>query len=135
MKQMMIWGNLVRAQSSSGAEAESVDLDPKSWELCCRAANGETKTLAGGVLAYDIGLGPVNTNAKSFYDECQDDKAQEKGIELVKTAKDTAIAFEPPEESFNFISAPVGDAIQRPWFQAVWIRRHDGCVAQVAGQS
>ena len=69
MKQMMIWGNLVRAQSSSGAEAESVDLVPKSWELCCRAANGVTKTLAGGVLAYDIGLdgSVVYTNGNSVF--------------------------------------------------------------------
>ena len=53
MKQMMIWGNLVRAQSASG-EDEGADLVPKSWELRCRTAGGETKTLAGGVLAYDI---------------------------------------------------------------------------------
>jgi hypothetical protein len=35
-------------------EEEGADLVPKSWELRCRAAAGETKTLAGGVLAYDI---------------------------------------------------------------------------------
>jgi hypothetical protein len=54
LKQMMIWGNLVHAQQAGNAEAEGADLVPKSWELCCRAANGETKTLAGGVLAYDL---------------------------------------------------------------------------------
>jgi hypothetical protein len=54
MKQMMIWGNLVRAQQPVTVEEEGADLVPKSWELCCRASNGETKTLAGGVLAYDI---------------------------------------------------------------------------------
>ena len=54
MKQMMIWGNLVRAQAPSrGAEDEDADLVPKSWELKCRTAGGETKTLASGVLAYD----------------------------------------------------------------------------------
>jgi hypothetical protein len=54
MKQMMIWGNLVRAQQPGTMEEEGADLVPKSWELRCRAAAGETKTLAGGVLAYDI---------------------------------------------------------------------------------
>jgi hypothetical protein len=54
MKQMMIWGNLVSAHQPANAEEEGVDLVPKSWELCCRAGSGEIKTLAGGVLAYDI---------------------------------------------------------------------------------
>lgn len=53
MKQMMIWGNLVRAQAPNRAGDEGQDLVPKSWELMCRAANGETRTLAEGVLAYD----------------------------------------------------------------------------------
>ncbi len=53
LKQMMIWGNLVHAQRAGDAEEEGADLVPKSWELHCRTANGETKTLAGGVLAYD----------------------------------------------------------------------------------
>ncbi len=54
LKQMMIWGNLVHAQRAGNAEEESADLVPKSWELHCRLANGETKTLASGVLAYDM---------------------------------------------------------------------------------
>jgi hypothetical protein len=53
MKQMMIWGNLVQAQRPSRAEDEGADLVPKSWELRCRTASGETRTLASGVLAYD----------------------------------------------------------------------------------
>lgn len=53
LKQMMIWGNLVRAQSDAGSQEEGADLVPKSWELCCRSASGETKTVAAGVLAYD----------------------------------------------------------------------------------
>jgi hypothetical protein len=35
-------------------EEEGVDLVPKSWELHQRNAQGETKVLAGGVLAYDV---------------------------------------------------------------------------------
>ena len=31
IKQMMIWGNLVRAQRPASAEEESSDLVPKSW--------------------------------------------------------------------------------------------------------
>ncbi|HTY86534.1 MAG TPA: hypothetical protein VMB80_03640 [Candidatus Acidoferrum sp.] len=53
MKQMMIWGNLVRAQQSADQD-EAVDLVPKSWQLHRRSPGGETKVLAGGVLAYDI---------------------------------------------------------------------------------
>jgi hypothetical protein len=54
MKQMMIWGNLVHAQKSAAVEEEGADLLPKSWQLECRTAKGETKILADGVLAYDI---------------------------------------------------------------------------------
>jgi hypothetical protein len=54
MKQMMIWGNLVRAQQPGTAAEESADLVPKSWQLCRRGSNGETKVLADGVLAYDL---------------------------------------------------------------------------------
>lgn len=53
MKQMMIWGNLVRAQAPSREENEGADLVPKSWELKCRTADGKSQTLASGVLAYD----------------------------------------------------------------------------------
>jgi hypothetical protein len=53
LKQMMVWGNLVRADVHAGAQEEGADLVPKSWELRCRSASGETKTVAAGVLAYD----------------------------------------------------------------------------------
>jgi hypothetical protein len=69
MKQMMIWGNLVRAQTPSRPEAESVDLVPKSWQLHRRTAAGETKELAGGVLAYDISADGsiVYTNGNAIF--------------------------------------------------------------------
>jgi hypothetical protein len=54
MKQMMIWGNLVRAQRPAQVEDASIDLVPKSWQLYCQRPYGETKMLAGGVLAYDV---------------------------------------------------------------------------------
>jgi hypothetical protein len=54
LKQMMIWGNLVRAQRPAKAEDESADLVPKSWQLCHRTTAGQTTVLAGGVLAYDV---------------------------------------------------------------------------------
>jgi hypothetical protein len=53
LKQMMVWGNLVRARQPANAEEEGADLVPKSWELRCRTSDGATKVLAGGVLAYD----------------------------------------------------------------------------------
>lgn len=55
MKQMMIWGNLVRSQRTDQVEDESADLVPKSWQLMQRLSEGQTKTLASGVLAYDVG--------------------------------------------------------------------------------
>jgi hypothetical protein len=69
MKQMMIWGNLVRAQGRPRPEDEGADLVPKSWELRCRTASGETRTLASGVLAYDTNAegGIVYTNGSAVF--------------------------------------------------------------------
>jgi hypothetical protein len=54
MKQMMIWGNLVRARQPANPEDESADLVPGSWELFLRNPEGKSRVLAGGVLAYDV---------------------------------------------------------------------------------
>ncbi len=54
LKQMMIWGNLVRAQRPTSVEEESADLVPKSWQLCRHSPDGEMEILASGVLAYDV---------------------------------------------------------------------------------
>ena len=54
LKQMMIWGNLVRAQRPQQVQDEGADLVPKSWELCRHDSYGEAKVLANGVLAYDV---------------------------------------------------------------------------------
>ena len=56
-------------------------------------------------------LGPVNTNAQSFGDQRQDNKAGEKHVELVKAAKNPAITLEPAKEPFNFVSATISDAV------------------------
>ena len=53
MKQMMIWGNMVRARRPARVEEEGADLVPKSWQLFSRSVDGATKELAAGVLAYD----------------------------------------------------------------------------------
>jgi hypothetical protein len=69
LKQMMIWGNLVRAQRQGAVEDAGADLVPKSWQLCQRNSNGETKVLAGGVLAYDVNDagGIVFTNGNAIF--------------------------------------------------------------------
>jgi len=55
MKQMMIWGNLVRAQRPPGTvQEESADLVPKTWQLHRQAEFGKPSVLASGVLAYDV---------------------------------------------------------------------------------
>jgi hypothetical protein len=52
MRQMMIYGNLIRAQQDS--EADAPDLVPGSWQLA-RRREGREEILARGVLAYDLG--------------------------------------------------------------------------------
>jgi hypothetical protein len=54
MKQMMIWGNLVRAQKQANVTDESADLVPKSWQLFRRSPTGAENVVASGVLAYDV---------------------------------------------------------------------------------
>ncbi|MDB6068707.1 MAG: hypothetical protein JWR26_4915 [Pedosphaera sp.] len=69
MRQMMIWGNLVQGQRPAKVEEEGSDLVPKSWELHRRNTAGETKMLATGVLAYDIGADGtvVYTNGNALF--------------------------------------------------------------------
>lgn len=69
MRQMMIWGNLVQSQRRSKPEDEGVDLVPKLWELHERNSKGETKVLAKGVLAYDVGTDGriVYTNGNALF--------------------------------------------------------------------
>jgi len=49
----------------------------------------------------------VLTLTQSFDDEGKQDEAGEHNIELVEAGEDAAVAFEPPEEAFDFISAAV----------------------------
>lgn len=52
MKQMILWGNLVRAEQSDGKENEN--LVPANWQLVRRSPAGIEDILARNVLAYDI---------------------------------------------------------------------------------
>jgi hypothetical protein len=69
LRQMMIWGNLVRGQQRPKPQEEGVDLVPKSWQLRRRNPKGESKLLATGVLAYDIGADGtiVYTNGNALF--------------------------------------------------------------------
>jgi hypothetical protein len=53
MKQMMIHGNLIRAQKEDNA-GEGVDLVPKSWQLMRKSSAGQPEVVAKGVLAFDL---------------------------------------------------------------------------------
>lgn len=53
VRQMMIYGNVIRAQHDHGEEAP--DLVPGSWQLARRPKGGKEEILARGVLAYDLG--------------------------------------------------------------------------------
>jgi hypothetical protein len=52
LKQMMIWGNMVRAVDRPHTEAP--DLVPKSWKLMRKRQGEETEEVAAGVLSYDL---------------------------------------------------------------------------------
>jgi hypothetical protein len=52
MRQMMIYGNIIRAQQ--GDDDGAPDLVPGSWQLARRSDAGREEILARGVLAYDI---------------------------------------------------------------------------------
>lgn len=53
MRQMMIWGNLVRAERKENVE-EGADMVPRSWQLMRSRSGGESESITGGVLAYDV---------------------------------------------------------------------------------
>ena len=79
MKQMMIWGNLVRAEQHSAPEEEGADLVPKSWQLCSRNSAGQEKVLGSGVLAYDVNEGGyvVFTNGNAIFTLSPDGKKKQ----------------------------------------------------------
>ncbi len=52
MRQMMIYGNIIRAQQDS--ENDAPDLVPGSWQLARRRDGGKEEIIARGVLAYDL---------------------------------------------------------------------------------
>ena len=56
LKRMMLWGNVVEAEQLMRAKPneENPDLVPKDWELIRQDPNGETVTLARGVLSFDL---------------------------------------------------------------------------------
>jgi len=61
LRQMMIYGNVIRAQQNT--EEEAPDLVPGSWQLARSRDGGKEEILARGVLAYD--LAPDGTVAYS----------------------------------------------------------------------
>ncbi len=52
MRQMMIYGNIIRAQRETGDDAPG--LVPGSWQLARRRQGGREEIIARGVLAFDI---------------------------------------------------------------------------------
>lgn len=54
IKQMLIWGRHVQAQRNRSQGDEAPDLVPQSWELIRRDSDGEEKTIARGVLDFDV---------------------------------------------------------------------------------
>jgi hypothetical protein len=52
VEQMMIWGNLINAQTAAGEEA--ADLVPSSWQLIRQRPDAGEEVLAKAVLAYDL---------------------------------------------------------------------------------
>jgi len=57
-RQMMIWGNLIDANSPAGKEDggdDSPSLVASSWQLVRRSPDGSLAVLGKGVLAFDLG--------------------------------------------------------------------------------
>jgi hypothetical protein len=54
VRQMMMWGNLIQAQSQTGEDGEPMDLVPKSWQLLRKRPGSTAVVVAKGVLAYDV---------------------------------------------------------------------------------
>ncbi len=52
MKQMILWGNLVRAEKSDGKDTDN--LVPANWQLVRRNSTGGEEVLAKNVLAFDL---------------------------------------------------------------------------------
>lgn len=76
MKQMMLWGNLVRAQQAEGDEPS--DLVPSNWQLVRQGRNGSQEVLAKNVLAYDLaGNGDIiYSNGNAIFHLPADGKAE-----------------------------------------------------------
>lgn len=77
VKQMKIWGNLVRAQAASDGN-EAPDLVPSSWQLIRRRGRNQEQVLAKGVLAYDIAADGtvVYSNGNAIFSLAPDGKKQ-----------------------------------------------------------
>ena len=58
LKQMMVWGNLIDAESAAQqdrlGDPEAPSLAPSSWQLVRQSAGGRKEVLAKGVLSFDI---------------------------------------------------------------------------------
>jgi hypothetical protein len=58
LKQMMVWGNLIDAESAARldrlGDPDAPSLVPSSWQLVRQSADGRKETLAKGVLSFDI---------------------------------------------------------------------------------
>jgi hypothetical protein len=52
LKQMLLWGNLVRAEKSDGKDTDN--LVPANWQLIRRSSTGTEEILGKNVLAFDL---------------------------------------------------------------------------------
>ena len=93
------WGNLVQAQRAHprGTDEDSADLVPKSWELCRRSPDKQTKVLAGGVLAYYVNQNGrvVFTNGNAIFQLDPEGRKQQ----LVTESMVEQVFFVPEKEA------------------------------------
>jgi hypothetical protein len=55
IKEMIIWGNRVSAESVINPDSEAPDLVPNTWQLMRQRPGYDAEAIAKGVLAYDLG--------------------------------------------------------------------------------
>ena len=75
LKQMMIWGNMVRATNRPHTEAP--DLVPNSWKLMRKREGDDAQELAASVLSYDVcpDGSIIYTNGSAIFHLAQDGKS------------------------------------------------------------
>ena len=65
------------------------------------------------------------TQCECFNNEHEADEADEHDVELLESRENAPETFKAAKEAFDFVAAPLSQAIVLPRFQTIRFRRHD----------